>query len=348
MELLETIDVAFASDISKNCPFKESSDGPTGEADEGIANDDTDGAGPEQQNDGGLLGQNLSSGGLGADGTVGGPYAPDKFKFESKPKDTERGGVKLVVPRSEGEVEVEERVFPVTVAAHHLIPGNASLGKSDLYDYLGPSGSGKLAHRERKDVKAIKPGAGAEEGRTCKITKMIGYNINGSHNGVWLPGNYAIRRYKKYKEGERPNTSPVGGPKGGVSWGKLGPNLDDWKLNYVAAAIKVTEGQFHDTHVTYSEKVLGILNKLAAALSSHLLSNCPDCGSQSPAQLPPPFAVKLRLYNISLELRGRVGGSYTEWKAPWFTSDHWGDLIFESRKAYDDFEEAWAIARRAD
>jgi hypothetical protein len=253
--------------------------------------------------------------------------------------------VKLVVPSS---TEVEERVFPVTVAAHHLIPGNAALGKSALYDYLGPAGSGSLkkdgAVRKRKDVKAVKPGGRAADGRTCKITKMIGYNINGSHNGVWLPGNYAIRRYKKYKEGVRPNTSPVGGPKGGRSWSKLGPKLDDWKLNYVAAAIKVTQGQFHDTHTRYSDKVLGILNKLAAMLASHLLSNCPDCGTE--AKVPPPWVLKLRLYNISLELRGRVGGGYTEWKAPWFTSDHWGNVIFNTRDLYDEFEDAWAASRK--
>ena len=57
---------------------------------------------------------------------------------------------------------------PFVFAAHHLIPGNASLVKSALMD------DGHLV----------------AEGNH---PKNIGYNINQARNGVWLPGNYAFK-----------------------------------------------------------------------------------------------------------------------------------------------------------
>jgi hypothetical protein len=66
------------------------------------------------------------------------------------------------------KAEVDGRQFPITVAAHHLIPGNASLKKSQLFcseEYLWVDGKKK---------------------------GNIGYNVNAADNGVWLPGNYAI------------------------------------------------------------------------------------------------------------------------------------------------------------
>lgn len=59
--------------------------------------------------------------------------------------------------------------FPSSVAAHHLIPGNAALKPSNLFQagtYLRVDGMAK---------------------------GNIGYNVNAGANGVWLPGNYAQR-----------------------------------------------------------------------------------------------------------------------------------------------------------
>lgn len=68
--------------------------------------------------------------------------------------------------------------FPVTCAAHHIIPAQASLRDSELLQWLvhgsmsaqtkgGPSGSGRLKYN-------------------------VGYDVNGSQNGIWLPGPYAL------------------------------------------------------------------------------------------------------------------------------------------------------------
>lgn len=54
----------------------------------------------------------------------------------------------------------------VTPAAHHLIPGNASLKKvTKLVDFLK---AGKV------------------------IRADVGYDVNAQHNGIWLPGSYGI------------------------------------------------------------------------------------------------------------------------------------------------------------
>ena len=58
---------------------------------------------------------------------------------------------------------------PITVAAHHCIPGNASLKKAtDLHDFM-------------------------REGGPFSLLEDIGYDVNHENNGVWLSGNYAVR-----------------------------------------------------------------------------------------------------------------------------------------------------------
>ncbi len=74
----------------------------------------------------------------------------------------------------------------VVPAAHHLIPGNASLKRATgLHKYM----------REDKNL----------------ITNDIGYDVNGKANGVWLPGSYGVRpgsthfttKWSKYKQQNR-------------------------------------------------------------------------------------------------------------------------------------------------
>lgn len=69
-------------------------------------------------------------------------------------------------------------LIPVMYGAHHLIPGNASLAKSALYQnkWMGPVDNGA----DRMN---------------------IGYNVNGANNGTWLPGNYAVKGWSA-KESE--------------------------------------------------------------------------------------------------------------------------------------------------
>jgi len=63
---------------------------------------------------------------------------------------------------------IEGKTTAVVPAAHHLIPGNASLKKATtLHQFMA-----------------------ADDG---VISGDIGYDVNDNHNGIWLPGSYGVR-----------------------------------------------------------------------------------------------------------------------------------------------------------
>jgi A nuclease family of the HNH/ENDO VII superfamily with conserved AHH len=311
MEIGEMIAVAFIQDQLEKCPFviPTESDNPSFE-DESIKDDDKKAAKKEQANDGGILGKNLVSGSTGAKGTVAGDYPPDSYLFKSPQFDTKRS------PKCKTHVfvaqadEHDAAAYPFTVAAHHLIPGNASLYKGLFQRYL----------KKGETVKT-------SNGKSWTIKNHIGYNVNGSHNGVWLPGNYAIDEA----------TSPEGKP-----WSEL--TNQNWCLNYVAATIKATGGQFHDAHTEYNESVSKLLLKITSKLHAHQL-HCEECESKKGKEISPPHFVKERLYGLSNYLRGQVTGSPLTWKRPWFTSDKWRNRVFSPIKLNAQFVEAYTQAR---
>jgi hypothetical protein len=318
-EMIELVATAFLESELEKCPFKDETKGAGNVEEEGIGDDDDDEVQSQQQNDGGVLGENLTNASPGADGTVGGPCEPPKLS-KTPARDTQRGGGKVLVAET---FLLEAGAYPFTVAAHHLIPGNAALKKSPLMKFM----------TKGQTVQTT-------SGKSWKIKDHIGYNVNGNHNGVWLAGNYAIRRYKgpsaKRKEA-RPNTSPVGGATGGVSWSGL-PELghEDWQLHYVAGACRISSAQFHDTHANYSENVLELLNKIAAAITAHQ-EKCEDCAGKLGQEVPPPYLVKNRLYGISDALKVRVLGIPVAWKDPWFTSDRWAEVVFKGTQVSEEF-----------
>ena len=306
-QIIEMVAVNIpASEESEKCPFKlecKSAD----EEGENIADDDLQSVQIIQENNGGTLGKNLESGSQGAKGTTNDFYKVDGAKPEER-VDTKTTGEKIQIKPVEGFADKGQGLYPFGVAAHHVVPGNAALKKSDLYDYMvkGKSVTDKT-------------------GKSFTIKENIGYNINGAHNGVWLVGNYAIRSA----------TSP-----NGKTWSLLtaDPGAQNWCINYVAAAVKKTSAQFHDVHVEYSEKVMAALNAISVGLRKHQ-TFCEDCKSKT--EVPPPYRVKLRLYNISRNLKGRLMVSNpSHWKLPWVTSDKWKAEILNPtssfKKAYEE------------
>lgn len=296
-ELAETVAIGqLQEETEAKCPFDESAEGVDSVEEEDIVNDDTEGAHEQQSNNGGVLGKNLINASQGKEGTVGGPYPPPDA--DPRPRiDTNRAGLRLKVPGTDTN-EPDQRhppvdvgIYGITVAAHHLIPGEASLAPSELFPFMTKD--------ETVKITVITPQG--EEKKTKTVEKYIGYNVNGAHNGVWLPGNYFIRK----------GSSPVSGQ----SWSDLADN--PWCLNYVAAATKAAGGQFHDAHTIYSEKVEELLNKIALVLMRH---ECSDC--EKP-KINPPFKVKTRLYSLSAYLKGKLTAPRTEWKLPWCASDRW-------------------------
>lgn len=302
MQAGEKIAVAgLLEEMDEKCPFNEDVKGASEDEGEHIEDDDFDDVQEVQANNGGTLGDNLNGGLNGKAGTwQGAPYEPTTAQKDpandSRRKNGEKQAKVWQKVRVPGTPTIKTGLYPFTVAAHHLIPGNAALytDYNDLQKYM------------IKD-KAFKAG-----GKSWKIKHHIGYNVNGAHNGVWLAGNYAIRS----------GASPTG-----VTWSAMGN--EDWQLNYVAACVKATGGQFHDTHEDYSESVLKLLNKIAEKLAFHQ-ANCKLCQESGVSEIPPPYIIKQRLYNLSTYFKQQLTSSPNAWRRPWFSSGRWRDVVFKN------------------
>jgi hypothetical protein len=313
-------------ELEAKCPFNEDEPGGPEASDESIGDDDKDDVQPAQANDGGILGENLEAGRAGK--ADGGPYPPTDFLYRQPANDTKRG--RMTRLRIKAYRDAAAGDFPFTVAAHHLIPGNASLYKSDvkLVDYMKKGGS----------VKTV-------AGSTKTIKHHIGYDVNGSHNAVWLPGNYAIKTAlpeRKTKKGAvlpaREGTTPIAGE----SWERLSTDYADWQYDYVAGACKAADGQFHDSHERpYSASVRKELLKMVTAMASHL-DTCPLCKDKT--EIPPPYRMKRRLYAFSKRLRMCVTGSPGAWKDVWFTSEKWSQRYFAGGRPTLEFRRKYAEA----
>jgi hypothetical protein len=317
MEIGEPISTpSLEQEWKEKCPFEDKPENAPQLAEEDVANDDEDLS--PRANDGGTLGTNLKAGKKGdADG---GPYPPDDYLWKELPNDTFRGRKSAL--RMTAYRNAVAGDYPYTVAAHHLIPGNASLKKcKQLVNYMTDGSSVESA-----------------AGKQYEIQGHIGYDINGSHNGIWLPGNYAIQT--ALPERGRVSTTPVAG----VPWSGLEKNHETWQYNYVVSACKAADGQFHDSHkYPYSSSVIEYLTKINLALASHL-DNCDLCKDR-PKKISPPYRIKRRLYAMSKRLRGFVAGEPASWKTPWFTSSKWCSKYTSGGKLTREFRLRYAMAR---
>ena len=171
--------------------------------------------------------------------------------------------------------------IPVMYGANHLIPGNDGLVKSDLYQggHLGPVDDG--AH-----------------------PKNIGYNVNSTKNGMWLPGNYAVRGQKGTRQKTWTETSTA------------------FQKAYAFIAMLDTGRQFHDAHKDYSDVVRRALSDLADLLEEMDNKGCPapGCGAGS-KEGDPPYHLNSRLNAISQYLQRFLRRAPRYWKVPMFTSD---------------------------
>jgi len=321
MDMGELVATAFIHVEMEECPFTEKivDSGVSGNEPESIKNDDRKKARKEQENDGGTLGKNLGKGEPGSKGTVGGPYPPDDHLKTDQPQDSkpDRGEKYVYVEGAGGYVT---DVFPYVVAAHHLIPGKGSLAVSELKPFMTAGDS-----------------VTTESGKSWKIACHIGYNVNGAHNGIWLPGNYAIRK---------PNKSWYKSPDASKKWSELGDH--PWCINYVAAVSKITQRQFHDAHKKYNEAVEELLNKIATKLYAHQ-DKCKLCAKKMNGKITPPYFIKQRLYNISNYLHRQLSGFPSDWKRPWYASNKWRDKVYSpaSGKVDKAFLDAYDAAHSA-
>lgn len=184
-------------------------------------------------------------------------------------------------PETTVQIEGINRVLPVHTAAHHLIPGNASLKKSKIMSYLHQEGT---------------------------ATGNIGYDINNYQNGSWLPGNYALR-------GE--DDLPAWGPQGVGFTTKYSQPPDV----YAFAAIAKLRRQFHDAHVDYSKFVIKVLNLLAKKLKKTEDLWCPLANNQpkDPQERQLKMLVA-RLNTVSLRMKTMLESPGPNWKTNVYTS----------------------------
>lgn len=183
----------------------------------------------------------------------------------------------------EGTVRIAgiDRDLPVHTAAHHLIPGNASLKDSQLKPHLHQDGM---------------------------ATGNIGYDINNHQNGVWLPGNYALR-----------------GEDGLASWGPEGAGFvakySQPPEVYAFAAIRKFGRQFHDAHEDYSAFVTRTLDLLAKKLEDTENLWCPE--AQKQPKDPKERQMKMlvaRLNTVSLRMKTMLENPGPNWKVNVYTS----------------------------
>ncbi len=192
--------------------------------------------------------------------------------------------------------------YPLTCAAHHIIPAQEALKGHPILEFMCKKGEPQKFLKNGKAENVTVENA--------KVCGNVGYNINGLQNGVWLPGNYA-----------------VGGGKAGMTmWGRKKSKLSDdeaanryenkldddgqisadweaWHHNdeekpmepataaasaamdaymlpgrnyvvtdsnpkwaYVDSAVNSINGHFHDRHKDYSEEIIrGVLSKIHIA-----------------------------------------------------------------------------------
>ena len=168
--------------------------------------------------------------------------------------------------------------FPSSVAAHHLIPGNAALKPSKLFnsEYLRVDGMAK---------------------------GNIGYNVNATPNGVWLPGNYAQR--------------PWGA--GGAAFQAANPGLAP--KDYAFMSISHWRAQFHDAHEDYSKFVVKCLNEIYDKLDNLQSIWCPEAKSkEDKPEDRNLYALVNRLNTVSARMNRMLVFPTYNWKKNIFTS----------------------------
>jgi hypothetical protein len=236
---------------------------------------------------------------------------------------------------SDGEEITLLLSYPVTCAAHHCIPAQESLKRSDLLDYM----------ISKKEADSLKEGDHNIEQKGI-VWSDIGYDVNGTENGIYLPGNYAAG-------GGRGGLKVWEEPDGDVDTDDEASFLDEQpvqdalssdkmltgelydvsnqnrKWRYVKGAMGAAEGQFHDRHEDYSDFVLGVLQKIYTNLkileSKYITEEkCEKCKNRTQNAktngIPSPYGLVSRLNKVSKNMRTYLSG-----QGPWpmnvYTSD---------------------------
>jgi hypothetical protein len=214
---------------------------------------------------------------------------PGAEKFRKK-KNTD--GRKDPNPQvSGGCISVASVKYPLSVAAHHLIPGEASLPVSTVAKYIWES-----------------------EGT---IEFDIGYDVDGSENGAWLPTHQSMSGKMGSRQTLVVHDEEDPAPTRGMSWAELSERAREregsaaayseyFLPSYTQQAMRLIGGQFHDAHETYSNWVVDKLNDIATRIDTKI-ENCPKCKNAN-GKKSPPYLLVFRLNALSATMRSLVMG----------------------------------------
>lgn len=210
-----------------------------------------------------------------------------KLKNCSGKLGTSLGG-ETSVPEKKGVTQDSWKTeLEVAYAAHHLIPGGASLAKSTLYT------DGKFL-----------VGPGQKAGN-------IGYNVNCQANGVWLPGNYAY---------SQKSTGTEWGKKGK----RLKELYEVDSSDYVSQVITDTDRQFHDAHRKYNtfvkNQLNAINNKLSAAGDQVWCLEAEKRSKEKEEAIRPLYILVGRLAHLSSRMEKKLIFPTSGWNTNIYTS----------------------------
>jgi hypothetical protein len=279
------------------------------------------------------------------------PYKPKKLESIKSPNETSNHPFwdghpetkwPVIIPwKDKGKSGVHR--YPVTCAAHHLIPAQESLKRAEtLHPYMIKKGETEEV-AEGKSKTTIGGGI---------VYSDVGYGVNGSENGVFLPGNYAVSGLTMddphwtrapsvlsgvdWETDESPDNENVAKPKSCSSPKLTGDrhqiNNENRKWLYVKQAVKKCPGQFHDRHKEYSDWVVKVLKQIATEYKDRYKkvatkAGCPECQKRAKqftadgVGIPTPFGLLARLNGVSQRLSGLLKGQ--RWAEPVVTSK-WG------------------------
>lgn len=218
-------------------------------------------------------------------------------------------------------IRIGDLDLPVSVAAHHLIPGKDSLPKSSLARYVWQSKG--------------------------TIFGDIGYHVDGAENGVWLPthGKLAKRMGKAATiRVPRPDDPSQLMHR---SYRFMSTLSDEGGASFISAytqlSMRLFNRQYHGSHKEYSDKVVEMLDAISVWIDRSSGDSCQECvKSKSPdGRLPPPHFLIFRLNALSARLRKWLVGPPAQWTSGLFVSD--------DAKQYKELEDAYQqhIASRA-
>jgi hypothetical protein len=260
----------------------------------------------------------------------------------------QKAKVVSIVATDSASGEIHTHLYPVTCAAHHLIPAQESLQDSPLLAYMVKKGEGGDSAK-RKVSGVFSDGL---------VWANVGYDVNGSENGVFLPGSYAVGGGRggmglwvendDKPDLEEEDADDVADAASNQLTGTLNEISDtNRKWLYVSQAVRLAPGQFHDRHQDYSDFIAEILEKIFVNLEALRVTcideeTCPDCKKRADdikeLGVPTPFGLVARLNGVSTRMTGKVNGA--AWARNIYTSK-WGqaymkaELAKKKRKASD-------------